>query len=333
MIPPVLFALLLAGAANPALAAQAATAHAAAFPRSHDAPRANGVVGTPIATLPAAGATPDPRAKPRAGDARKKAARSPESRKGAVAAVAAANRMATERPNPQLFVNAVQVYPWREGAIYQAFAAPGAVTDIALQPGETLIAVAAGDTARWAIGDTTSGAGETRRTHILVKPYAAGLSTNLIVMTDRRTYYLKLDAAAATAMTALSWTYPADALIALKASPATAGPSIPSGAGPDPERLNFSYAISGAKAPWRPLRVFDDGRRTYLEFTESILTGEAPPLFVLGDAGAAELVNYRMRGRFYIVDRLFDAAELRLGARKQQVVRIERTGAGTGGGR
>ena len=59
----------------------------------------------------------------------------------------------------------------------------------------------------------------------------------------------------------------------------------------------------------------------------------APPLFVIGASGQAELVNYRMRGRFYVVDRIFDAAELRLGTKKQQVVRIERIGARTAKGR
>jgi type IV secretion system protein VirB9 len=235
------------------------------------------------------------------------------------------NRIATERPTARAFENAIQVYPYRDGAIYQAFVAPGAVTDIALQPGETLIAVAAGDTARWVIGDTTSGSGESRRTHILVKPHATGLATNLVVTTDRRTYYLKLDATASTAMTAISWIYPADALIALRATPPSAAPPAPT-AGLDVERLNFGYAISGSRAAWRPLRAFDDGRQTYLEFPASIASGTAPPLFVVGLDGAAELVNYRMRGRYYVIDRVFDVAELRLGTKKQQVVRIERTG-------
>ena len=88
------------------------------------------------------------------------------------------------------------------------------------------------------------------------------------------------------------------------------------------ERLNFHYAISGDKPAWRPLRAFDDGRQTFIEFPPSLAVGEAPPLFVIGDDGEAQLVNYRVAGRFYVVDRLFGAAELRLGGKKQQVVRI-----------
>ena len=92
------------------------------------------------------------------------------------------------------------------------------------------------------------------------------------------------------------------------------------------ERLNFGYRISGAKPSWRPFRAFDDGRQTFIEFPPGVAVGEAPPLFVLGQKGAAELVNYRMTGHYYVVDRLFGAAELRLGAKQQQIVRITSRG-------
>ena len=88
--------------------------------------------------------------------------------------------------------------------------------------------------------------------------------------------------------------------------------------------MNFAYRITGDQPAWRPLRVFDDGRQTFVEFPASIAMGEAPPLFLIGAEKQAELVNYRMRGRYYVVDRLFEVAELRLGTKKQQVVRIDR---------
>jgi type IV secretion system protein VirB9 len=76
------------------------------------------------------------------------------------------------------------------------------------------------------------------------------------------------------------------------------------------------------------VRAFDDGRQTFIEFPPTITQGQAPPLFVLGEQGEAELVNYRMAGRYYVVDRLFARAELRLGAERQSVVRIIREDAG-----
>ena len=245
-----------------------------------------------------------------------------------VLGVARANRAATQEPSTQGFVNAVQVYAYSDGAIYQLYAAPGTITDIALQPGENLIAVASGDTVRWVIGDTISGSGADKRTHILVKPFASGLTTNLVITTDRRSYHLQLRATSRTAMAALSWVYPADQLIALKRTAEQAEAAAPVAQGLAIDQLHFNYQIGGDKPAWLPLRAFDDGRQTFVEFPESIAVGEAPPLFVIGPSGDAELVNYRVRGRFYIIDRLFDVAELRLGTKKQQIVRIERVAEG-----
>lgn len=245
-----------------------------------------------------------------------------------VARVAVANRAATLEPQAQGFVNAVQIFPFSDGTIYQVYTAPGAVTDIALQPGENLVAVAAGDTVRWVIGDTTSGTGADKRTHILVKPFTSGLATNLVVTTDRRSYHLQLTATSRTAMAGLSWTYPADQLIALRRAADQAAAAAPVSEGLAVDSLHFNYAISGDAPAWRPLRAFDDGRQTFVEFPASIAVGDAPPLFVVGPTREAELVNYRVRGRFYVIDRIFDVAELRLGTRKQQVVRIARIGEG-----
>jgi P-type conjugative transfer protein TrbG len=244
--------------------------------------------------------------------------------------VRTANAKATQEPATPAFVNAVQVYPYGEGVLYRLFAAPERVSDIALQPGETIVSVAAGDTARWTVGDTTSGAGESRRAHILVKPFATGLSTNLVITTDRRAYHLQLDSTPATAMAALSWTYPQDEMIAIRRQQASAEAARPVASGLAVERLDFGYVVTGDRPAWRPLRAFDDGRQTFVEFPASVTVGEAPPLFVIGDRGDAQLVNYRMTGRFYVIDRLFDAAELRLGTKKQAVVRISRVGAGRG---
>jgi len=78
-------------------------------------------------------------------------------------------------------------------------------------------------------------------------------------------------------------------------------------------------------AGWRPLRAWDDGNKVYIEFPARLDQGEAPPLFVVGPLGDNQLVNYRVSGNHYIVDRLFAAAELRLGEDPQQVVRVSRT--------
>lgn len=244
----------------------------------------------------------------------------------AVTTVAAANEAAVQEPTASGYINAIQVYPFMDGAIYRLFAAPEKVSDIALQPGEQLVAISSGDTARWVIGDTYSGAAVTRQVHILVKPYAAGLKTNLVVTTDRRTYHLQMESTPATAMAAISWSYPQDALIALQVQQAKVEAAAPVATGVAINDLHFGYTISGDKPAWRPLHVFDDGQKTYIEFPTSLAQGEAPPLFVVGEGGQAELVNYRVQRNYYVVDRLFSMAELRLGGKRQSVVRITRGG-------
>lgn len=242
------------------------------------------------------------------------------------ARVAAANRAALHEPTTENYVNAVQVYPYSETALYRLYAAPGLVSDIALQPGETLSAISAGDTVRWAVGDTSSGNGQGKQVHVMVKPFAANLKTNLVILTDKHTYHLALQSTDRVAMAAVSWSYTDSGLITNKAgqSPKAAAPAnIDTGV--DLENLSFRYAISGDTPPWRPVRAFDDGHKVYIEFPAGIDQGEAPPLFVVGADSGTELVNYRVRGNYYVVDRLFGAAELRLGGDKQQIVRISRT--------
>ena len=241
------------------------------------------------------------------------------------ARVDAANRAATREPSSAGYVNAVQVYPWTDGALYRLYAAPERVSDIALQPGEKLVAVSAGDTVRWVIGDTTSGAGADVREHVLVKPFAPGLATNMVITTDRRAYHLALESTDHTAMAAVSWTYPQDGLLVLQHRNSQAEAAKPVAAGIDLADLHFRYAISGDNPPWRPLRAWDDGSKVYIEFPERLDQGEAPPLFIVGPLGDSQLVNYRVSGHYYIVDRLFAAAELRLGEKHQQIVRITRT--------
>jgi len=242
--------------------------------------------------------------------------------------VGAANAAARVQPVRDGFLNAIQQYPWTQGALYQVYTAPGQVTDIALQEGEQLVGpgpVAAGDTVRWIIGDTVSGSGATARVHILVKPTRPDIATNLVINTDRRTYHLELRATGSTYMASVSWTYPHDALIALQGRNAAAASAAPVASGLDLAALNFRYRIEGDRVPWKPVRAFDDSAQVFIEFPAGISQGEMPPLFVTGAAGDAELVNYRVQGRYMVVDRLFAAAELRLGDRRsEQRVRIVR---------
>ena len=244
--------------------------------------------------------------------------------------VGRANDAARVQPERGTFLNAIQKYAWAEGALFQVYTAPGQVTDIVLQEGEELVGpgpVAAGDTVRWIIGDTESGSGAARRVHILVKPTRPDIMTNIVINTSRRTYHLELRATPATYMASVSWSYPEAELIALRTAEAERERVAPVAVGLDLAALNFRYRLSGDKPDWRPVRVFDDGRQIFIEFGDGIATGDMPPLFAAGEKGEAELLNYRVHGRFMIVDRLFERGELRMGAgRAARRVIIERGG-------
>jgi P-type conjugative transfer protein TrbG len=163
--------------------------------------------------------------------------------------------------------------------------------------------------------------------HVLVKPTRPDLRTNLLINTNRRTYHLELSSTVETWLASVSWVYPLDQLTRLKSANARAITASPIAEGVAIERLNFGYEISGDDPTWRPIRAFDDGQKVYLQFPADIAQGELPPLFIVGDRKQAELVNYRVHAPYYIVDRLFEVAELRLGGKNEVKVRIERTAA------
>ncbi|SMG53080.1 P-type conjugative transfer protein TrbG [Paracoccus sp. J56] len=239
--------------------------------------------------------------------------------------VANANLAARVEPRREGYYNAIQVYPWSEGALYQVYAMPGQITDIALEPGERLTGtgpIAAGDTARWIIGDTESGSGNARRVHVLVKPTRPDIGTNLVIATDRRRYLLELRADEETWMPAVSWHYPESSATGAQRRAVPAVPTIPAQGA---RNHRYGLQVQGTSPPWRPVSVFDDGRRVHVVFPPGIAQGEMPPLFVIGPDGAPEIVNSRVHGNVMIVDRLFGVAELRLGSgKRQQVVRIHR---------
>jgi P-type conjugative transfer protein TrbG len=245
------------------------------------------------------------------------------------AAVSAANAGARAFPTPDAYINAVLYYDYEAGRIYTLQTSPRFLTTVLLRPGEKLIAKAAGDTVRWVLGETVQGAGTGQQVVVLIKPIRGGLKTNVVLTTDQRTYLLEaVSHDGGTYTSAISWNYPQEQMQALAAAQAQAAQTVvaPSLA---IDQLHFDYKVEAIhmKSPrWQPLRVFDDGLKTYIQFPVNMAATDAPPLFLVGPGGKAELVNYRYLNGYYVVDRLIDVAELRLGEKPQQVVRISRSG-------
>jgi P-type conjugative transfer protein TrbG len=242
-------------------------------------------------------------------------------------AIAAANLQAREPSRSEAFVGGVQVFSYDPGRVYEVWTAPLRVTTLTLAPGESIVSKAAGDTVRWQIGETTSGQGPAARSHVMIKPMARGLETNLVLATSQRVYLIQLKSGPPeTFNAAVAWDLAAvtpsagDAYADVAETP----PGLVTPAGP----LDARYKISarGRRPDWAPTAVMTDGSRTFLRFPPELSAGEAPALFVVGPGGSAQLVNYRQHGGLWVVDRVFDRAELRIGDRRSQVVRIERKG-------
>ena len=241
-----------------------------------------------------------------------------------------ANAAARSFPSPDAYINATLYYDFEAGRLYQVQTSPHFLTAIMLRPGEKLVAKAAGDTVRWVLGETAQGAGASAQVVVLIKPIRGGLRTNVVLTTDQRTYLIEASSRdGGTYTSAVSWNYPQEQMQALAAERAAEAAKTQGEVAPGLaiDQLHFGYRIEakGGKAPrWAPLRAFDDGTRTYIQFPVNMAATDAPPLFLVGPHDSAELVNYRYQGGYYVVDRLFDIAELRLGEKPQAIVRITR---------
>ncbi len=246
-------------------------------------------------------------------------------------AVIDARNAAIQEPVASSFVGAAAVHPYIEGAVYKVHTAPGALTTIALEPGELILELAAGDTSRWLIQEASSGSGAGARPLLFIKPLQPRLTNNLTIATSKRVYHLDLEShAKGQYQTEIAWRYanttPSSSLIAPRRDQAATAASGQTGqTSVAVGYLHFGYRIdsrSGYDPDWMPNRAFHDGAKTYIEFPADVTT--RPPLFVI-KGQESEIVNYRLQGNTYVVDRVLDVAELRLGDDDQTVVRVTLT--------
>ena len=234
-------------------------------------------------------------------------------------------REATQRPANSASSESKTVYSYTPDAIYTLYGAPGRVIDIQLQPGEKLSGpVIAGDTVRWVVGTTVSRNGASAVTHVLVKPIQAGLETNFIITTDRHSYHLIAKSLNRNFLPTVSWTYPHEEMAKFDAynQDGQASSDMLAAGDISPDRLNFKYKIKPEDDyAWTPIRVFDDGSKTYIQMSPEMKNTEAPAFFIK-EKGGLNLVNYRVRGDYYVVDRLFEEGEFRCG--KDEIVEIRK---------
>ncbi|WP_082489018.1 P-type conjugative transfer protein TrbG [Duganella sp. Leaf61] len=200
------------------------------------------------------------------------------------------------------------------------------VCDIALQPGEQVNNLHVGDP-RFTVEPAVSGAGATEVQHLILKPLDVGLQTNLVITTSRRTYHIRLSSHRTEFMQQVSFTYPEDALarwdaVRTREKKERQERTIPE-TGEYLGDLSFHYEVSGT-APWKPVRVFNDGVKTVIQMPAAMAQTEAPTLLVVRKEGSwfsgdeTVMVNYRVQGDRYIVDTVFDKAILIAGVGRDQ---------------
>ena len=216
--------------------------------------------------------------------------------------------------------------------------APLYVCDIELQAGEVVNNINVGDGVRWIITPATSGSANTLTTHVIIKATDSDLTTDLIIATNRRTYVIKLVSRRDDWMPFISFSYPEDdqaqwAVLRAQQEKEKTANVLPGTGGLDVSRLQFNYDISGDSPDWKPVRIYTDGVKTYIQFPKSMQFSDAPALVALGtkdgvfSGPSKELVNYRVVGDRYVVDKVLDRAALISGVGHGQVeVKIARDG-------
>ena len=216
--------------------------------------------------------------------------------------------------------------------------APLRVCVLELQPGEQVVGEPhIGDSVRWSIAPAVSGAGSAVTNMVIIKPKEPGLDTNLVIPTSRRAYYIRLVSRQQEYLPLVAFAYPDDDLAkwkqAVAAQDRTREEFEASQLTPVDglSNMHFDYQVTGGSQFLRPVRVVDDGKKTYIQMPDGTAVREAPILVVSGLDSTAEMVNYRVKGNMYIVDRLFEHGALLLGSgKKQERVDIVRGGAGSG---
>lgn len=221
--------------------------------------------------------------------------------------------------------------------------APLFVCDVQLQDGEIVNNINIGDAVRWNVAPASSGQGASQATHLLIKPSDSNLTTNLVVTTDRRTYVLKLLSRTSDPMWRVAFNYPEEArkqweaFVANQRAQAAAEQARERdrqratvlATGESIGRLDFGFQVAGDRPSWRPVRVYSDGAKTYIEFPSQMRNGDAPALVGVGVDNNPEIINYRTDGNRYVVDQVIDRAALISGVGRHQVkVDIRRTERG-----
>lgn len=206
--------------------------------------------------------------------------------------------------------------------------APLKITDIQFQIGEIIKDVQLGDTTRWMVSPSISGEGSKQISHLLIKTTDVGLETTLFVSTNKRTYHMNLFSRKYEYMPIVGFKYKDEInqkwnkyndhfKNQKKFKQKSKKLKITNSLSKNIDNLDFEYSMRG-EASWKPIRVYNDGIKTYIQMPTNIKYQEAPIFMVLDKSDNNQLVNYRLVKNNYIVDKLFKKGILIIGVGNNQ---------------
>lgn len=215
--------------------------------------------------------------------------------------------------SPEKFSGGVMYYDFDESFVYEIYCQPYRVTNIALEPGEMVLEIPfLSENQVWEIGAGVSQKNGQDVQHFFLKPDMSNLTTTMIIITDRRVYHLLLKSFKDCYMAMVRFEYPDTMPFNIKADAMNERINTLKNNATlvDPRFLSFDYKMSYSvfkKPLWLPKRVYDDGRRTYIQMDERVLHSESPVLFDKRN----ERINYRVQKNLIVVDELIEKLTLR----------------------
>ena len=225
----------------------------------------------------------------------------------AVLALAGPAAFAEKLPQPTAADERIRQVAYSASEVYEVVGSYRFTTTIEFERGETVQYLTLGDTIAWQAHPMG------HRVHL--KPVEPRAVTNLTVVTDRRTYYFRLTAGnpkdKRDATFLLRFTYPPEADIAVNpgAIRRSAGSAAKDELATRVKVRNCNYSVSGSRNI-KLVRTCDDGLFTYLEFAEN---ATLPAFFAVDPDGNETVVNYRMEGKYAVIERVGSLFTLRDG--------------------
>jgi P-type conjugative transfer protein TrbG len=242
-----------------------------------------------------------------------------------------------EKAKPIMSSDGKVIFPFGQ-AMPRLTCSPTRACDIELEPGETPRKVILGDQANWTWEAADSIERGKTVNHVVAQPRDNDVESNMIITTDRRTYHIKLYAPKKEGvyLNRIGFYYPEQLVSSWdeKAGKAVIAQAKEQSlnvmpAAVPPEQMAFDYRIDG-DADFKPVRVFNDGERTYITMPEDVRRGEYPTLSLLDEDGKTMVVDYRRKinqktGEIsFQVDKLFHKAELHRGKEKVRIIWIRK---------